>query len=121
MAEQEPIEIGVYIPPEILQLKDLNDRKKLILAAIVQLHKSSRECYASNDYFERWLGIPAKKVSEAINELAKETKLLKVTIRYKGKQVIRRDITPNLRALKISPKRRKGVSPKRGEGIPETG
>lgn len=49
----EPVDIGVYIPPEILHLR-LTERQKIVLAAIVQLYRGNRECYASNGYFGRW-------------------------------------------------------------------
>ncbi|MCE5186091.1 MAG: helix-turn-helix domain-containing protein [Planctomycetaceae bacterium] len=117
MTDREPVKVGVYIPPEILHRKGLNDRQKLVLASIVQLYQSKRSCYASNAHFEQWFGVPKKEVSVTISLLARKD-LLKVAITYKGKQVIRRDLTPNLRSLRIQPKRMVGLSRISGEGIP---
>ncbi|MBC8379675.1 MAG: helix-turn-helix domain-containing protein [Planctomycetes bacterium] len=112
-----PVEIGVWIPPEILQRKELNDRQKLILSAIVQLYKKKRDCYASNAFFARWLGVPQKEVSVVINALSKKN-LIESKMIFKGKQVVKRELTPNMKSLRIKPKRMKGVSRISGEGIP---
>ena len=118
MNSVEPVDVGVRIPPEILHLR-LNERQKVVLTAIVQLYRGKRECYASNGYFERWLGILAKEISETIGVLVKK-KLVERKLVYIGKQIDKRYLIPNLRRLKII-KRRIVVSPNRGEGIPKKG
>lgn len=118
--ERDAVNVGVWMPPEILQRKGLTDRQKVILSAIVQLYKKKRDCYASNAFFSRWLGIPKKKVSESIN-LMSVKRLIESKITYKGKQVVRRNLIPNLHSLKIKKKRMQGVSPNCGEGVPESG
>ncbi len=114
----EPVDVGVYVPSEILHLR-LTERQKVVLAAIVQLYRGKRKCYATNAYFERWLGILAKEMSKTISGLVKR-KLVDRKLVYKGKKIDKRYLIPNLRVLKIK-KRHFPVSPNRGEGTPEKG
>lgn len=96
-------EIGVHVRAEILQMKHLTDREKILLAAICQIYKSRRECFARNDYFARWLGIPVKEVTANITKLVRKN-LISRHMKYKGKEVEKRLLTPNYRQLKFKKK-----------------
>ena len=112
---KKPTKLNLVIPHEILANKDLSDRQKIVLAAIVQIYKHNKVCFASNGYLSEWLGIPEKEVSVTVSTLNNKG-FIERKLFYKGKQIDRREITP----LKVSPKRG-GVSRNSGEGIPQNG
>jgi len=118
--ETPPVEVGVHIRAEILQRKELNTNEKLILSAVIQLHKSKGECFASNPYFSRWLWIPQGTIEDNISNLVKKG-LMTRKIEYNGKQVKRRVLIPNLRLLRLKKKNMQGVSRKSGYPLPKIG
>ncbi|MEN6307992.1 MAG: helix-turn-helix domain-containing protein [Anaerohalosphaeraceae bacterium] len=114
--ELEPVKIGVFIPHEVLQREGLTDREKIVLSAVYQLYKRSGECYASNPHLGRWLGISSKEISETVSNLTKKN-WLKRRIVYKGKEVDKRYLIPNLRRMDIKKKQYRGT-PRMGGGYP---
>ena len=76
-SKDDPVEFDVWLPWEILQRKGLSLGEKALLAAIVKLYRASKknECYASNDYFSRWLGVHPKSISRLVTKLEKKVLL----------------------------------------------
>lgn len=118
--KNQSVDVGVHIRAEILQRKGLNTNEKLILSAVIQLHKSNGECFASNPYFSRWLGMPQGTIEDNISKLVRKA-LMSRKIEYSGKQVKRRILTPNFRLLRLKKKTMQGVSRKSGYPHPKKG
>lgn len=61
-------EFGLWIPPAILQNKDLIPAEKMLLAAVIPL-TFGRPCTAGNDHFASQLGLESQTVSNNLNSL----------------------------------------------------
>lgn len=61
---------GLWVEVDILKLNTINSNEKLIFSEIVQLSRK-KECYASNDYFAKILGISKRTVIRSIMNLEK--------------------------------------------------
>lgn len=118
--ETPPVEVGVHIRSEILQLKGLTANEKIVLSAVIQLYLSNGKCFASNPFYSRWLGIPQKTIEDTIKYLIRKN-LMTRKIEYNGKQVKRRFLTPNLKRLRLKKKTMKGVSRKSGHPLLKIG
>lgn len=62
----------LIIPYAILVLKKLKLSEKMVLAEIISLSKSFKNCFASNSYIARHTGICERTVTNAIKELCKQ-------------------------------------------------
>ena len=110
-SKDDPIEFDVWLPWEILQRKGLTLGEKALLAAIVKLYRASKknECYASNDYFSRWLGVHPKSISRWVTGLHKKGLVdRKMTYKPGTKEVDKRYLTPKLNVLKIRKRKYRG-------------
>jgi hypothetical protein len=85
---------GVWIPKEIWLNEDLSLIEKHIFTEIDSLAKN-RECFASNDYFSKFLGISIRQVQNILASL-KTKGFISVEIFYKKgtKEVEKRIISP---------------------------
>lgn len=63
---------GIWIPKEILNLKDIGTTEKMILSAILGLSRNGG-CTANNRYFAELLGITKTRVSIIITNLFKKS------------------------------------------------
>lgn len=85
-------EEGIWIPKEILFNNNLDPTNKIILTKILSLHEKGNGCHASNNYFEKFLGISNSAVSKRISALEKSG-LIKTEKIYDGKHCLGRIIT----------------------------
>ena len=72
---------GIWIPKEIWLSPDLNYVEKILLVEIDSLD-NEEGCYASNEYFAKFLGISKDRVSKLISGLCKKGYLIS-NIKYK--------------------------------------
>ena len=72
---------GIWIPKEIWLSPDLNYVEKILLVEIDSLD-NEEGCYASNEYFAKFLGISKDRVSKLISGLCKKGYLVS-TMTYK--------------------------------------
>ncbi len=81
---------GIWIPREIWLSQDLNLTERILLVEIDSLD-GINGCYASNEYFAKFLGISKDRVSKLISGLCQKG-YLKTTIIYKqgSKQIEKR-------------------------------
>lgn len=84
---------GVWIPREIWLNNELNWTEKLLLIEIDSLQRN-KECFATNDYFAKFLGLSKDRISKLISHL-KKLGYIEVKIVYKDgtKQIDKRIIT----------------------------
>lgn len=61
---------GVWIPKEIWETDLLNALEKVLLTEIAYLDEGEG-CYASNEYFSKFLGVSERRVRQMINKLKK--------------------------------------------------
>lgn len=83
---------GVWIPKEIWLNQDLGWSEKLLFVEIDSLAKNG-QCFASNEYFGKFLGCHKKHISRLVSNLV-ETGLIRVELVYKpdSKQIDKRII-----------------------------
>lgn len=81
---------GIWIPREIWLSQDLNITERILLVEIDSLD-GINGCYASNDYFAKFLGISKDRVSKLISGLCQKG-YLRTTMIYKqdSKQIEKR-------------------------------
>jgi hypothetical protein len=82
---------GMWIPKNILILKDLSFQEKLFLVEIKFLD-NDKGCYASNSHFAGFFGIGLTRTSQVINNLIKKNYITAEYIR-KGEKVVKRVLT----------------------------
>lgn len=62
----------LIIPHAILNIKQLKLSEKMVLAEIISLSKSFRNCFASNAYIAKHTGVCERTVTNAIKELCSQ-------------------------------------------------
>lgn len=84
---------GVWIPKEIWLDKELGWAAKLLLVEIDSL-QTNGECFATNEYFSKFLGLSKRRITKLISELSSKG-CIDVEMVYKegSKQVEKRVIT----------------------------
>jgi hypothetical protein len=92
---------GVWIPKEIWLNQDLGWSEKLLFVEIDSLAKNG-QCFASNEYFGKFLGCHKKHISRLVSNLA-ETGLIRVELIYKpdSKQIDKRIIHVTTRSENV--------------------
>lgn len=65
---------GVWIPRDIWLAEDLSMQEKVLLVEIDSLDNEDG-CYATNEYFGRFMGLSAKHISRLVSSLTKKKKL----------------------------------------------
>ena len=86
---------GVWIPIEILEIEGLNLNEKVLLSMVFNLD-NEQGCYASNEYFARFLGVSKDRVSKIISGLSKKGYLKNQVIYKRGTKCVEK------RILKVS-------------------
>lgn len=109
MKEPKRAFLGVWIPKEIWLSKSLTLTEKVLLVEISSLDNDDG-CFASNQHFSEFVGLPKKRISEIINSLVKKGYITsKICYKNGTKQI-------DKRVLKVLPY----LSPNTGRGgIPE--
>jgi len=80
---------GIWIPACIWEDKNLTAIDKILLAEIDSLDMSDGHCFASNEYFSRFLGISVSSVTRSLKKLS-ERYLIKIDIERSKKGTERR-------------------------------
>lgn len=86
---------GIWIPKEVLEMKDLSLIEKNFLSVIASLTCAEKGCVASNAYFAGLFQISKKRASEIINSLSRK-KLI-------GIEVFRDTLTREVRERVCTP------------------
>ena len=108
---------GVWIPKEIWLNEELGWSEKILLVEIDSLSKNG-ECFASNEYFAKFMGCHKKHISRLVSNLA-EKGLITVDLIYKpdSKQIDKRIIHVPTRNKNVPTPPQKGSDP-RNENVP---
>lgn len=72
---------GVWIPTEILLIKEISDKEKILLSIILGLSAELGYCFCSNRYLSKLLGITINRVSKIVSSL-KDKGFIEVTLNY---------------------------------------
>ena len=85
---------GIWLPKEVIENTNLNDKEKMIYAMILSLSKN-QECTVTNAYISKIFNITTIQVSRVINSLKKKG-FIKVNLIYKqnSKEIQKRVIIP---------------------------
>lgn len=105
MEEQKRQFLGIWIPKELWEMKELNCQDKCLVAEIQSLDLGDG-CYASNKYFSEFFGITEIAVSNSISKLKKlgvleqisfdgRLRKLKVCLKEKFKSDLKPTLTNN--------------------------
>ena len=86
---------GIWLSKEILDIPELNIKEKMILALSINLYKSNKKCYVSNNAFSKLIEVKPNRVSRLISSL-KNKGYIRVKIKYKenSKEIESREIIP---------------------------
>lgn len=84
---------GVWIPKEIWLNEELGWTEKLLLVEIDSLQKNG-ECFATNEYFAKFLSLSKDRISKLISNLKKLGYIeVKIVYKHNSKQIDKRIIT----------------------------
>lgn len=85
---------GIWLPKEVIENMNINDKEKMIYSMILSLSKN-QECIVTNSYISKIFNITTIQVSRVINSLKKKG-LIRVRILYKqnSKEIQKRIIIP---------------------------
>ena len=72
---------GIWIPLEILLIKDINSTDKIVLSDIYNMSINKEYCFASNSYLATHAGIAEKQLSRIITKLEKKDLITRILIR----------------------------------------
>ena len=72
---------GIWIPTEILLIKEISDKEKILLSIILGLSAELGYCFCSNRYLSKLLGITINRVSKIVSSL-KDKGFIEVTLNY---------------------------------------
>lgn len=95
---------GIWIPIEILKLKDISQTEKLLLSVVISLD-SGDGCYATNRYFSELFGVSKDRITRIISELTK-------------KEYLNSEIIFNKNSKKVEKRTLKAVNRKSNGNIP---
>lgn len=94
---------GVWIPKDILLIKELSDKEKIVLSIVLCLSTELGFCFCSNRYLSKILGITINRTSKIVSSL-KDKGFINVTLNYdEEKNYIKS------RELKLTDKLLKGI------------
>lgn len=91
---------GVWIPKEIWLSADLTWMEKLFIVEIDSLDNGKSGCFASNKHFSEFFNLSTSRCSQIIKSLA-DKEYIKIKIKRKGKEIIRRSIFINRGVFRI--------------------
>jgi hypothetical protein len=82
---------GVWIPADLWMNRELSITDKVMLVEISSLESDDRGCYASNAHFAKFFDLSVKRVSNIINDLARDG-ILSVSLIREGNRVVERQL-----------------------------
>lgn len=82
---------GVWIPANLWLNRDLSITEKVMLVEIGSLESDDRGCYASNAHFAQFFDLSVKRVSNIINDLARDG-VLSISLIREGSRVVERQL-----------------------------
>lgn len=89
--DEEPRANFLLIPLDVIYRDDLTDKEKILVGLIFNLSRTSRGCFASNEYFAKYLHTTKSSVKNSLSRLYK-------------KKIIHRFGTKTERSLVYTPK-----------------